>query len=397
MKENLKALTSLRFFAAAAIVIHHTTWYFGYGSHLANLFPLDLGVSFFFILSGFVLYYAHPDLSDWRAAINFIVARIARVWPAHLAMLSIVIIFLARPWGTGPSDPTATSALLANVILLQSWYHLSSDFFSFNGVSWSISTEMFFYAMFPILIWRWDQTKYFKLVAAGGLAIGCVLRAAHLELPLLSDKNVLSIDSYVYIFPPARLFEFAVGIFTADLWAKYSRYASGQARSTVLQAAALVLLVIGVPKLVTVYAELYRHHYISKAAVKWLFGSGSAPIFAFVIFAMASSKGLFAKALSWRPLVILGEISFSIYMTHQVLIVALTYNGKLASLGAMPFQYAAYWTIVILFSAALWLLIEKPCRKWVVATFKLFFMWPLSKADLPVRDKIAHSQARSHR
>ena len=52
----LHALTSLRFFAAAMIVVHHTHHYFGYGTDLAMRIALDRGVSFFFVLSGFILF-----------------------------------------------------------------------------------------------------------------------------------------------------------------------------------------------------------------------------------------------------------------------------------------------------------------------------------------------------
>ena len=281
-------------------------------------------------------------------------------------MLLSVVLFLSRPWGTGPADPAAHSAFFANLFLIQSWFHHPSDFFSFNGASWSISTEMFFYAMFPLLVWRWETTKYFKLAATAALAVACISRASHLGLSPLSDKNVLSIDAYVYIYPPARLFEFTLGIFTASIWQDSKAASFDSMKATSLQGLAALLLVCGVPILIKLYGMLFEHHIIPASAQKWLFACGSAPIFAFVIYAMALSRGLFARAISSRVLVFLGKISFSVYMTHQVIIIALTANGKLASFGPMSLQYAIYWCFVIGFSIALWVFVEKPSRRFIV-------------------------------
>lgn len=364
MRENLKALTSLRFFAAAALVVHHTSWYFGYGTALASAFPLDLGVSFFFVLSGFVLTYAHPDIPTLRAAAGFITARVARIWPAHLAMLLAIVIFLPYPWNTGPISPGMRPPFIENAFLLQSWSAFPGSFFSFNGVSWSISTELFFYAMFPLLIWRWDTTKWVKLLLSSMMAAACVFYATKAGLPFLSDQDSRSIDGAVYIFPAARLFEFVMGMLTATAWRQYKDRLA--ATATVLQAIAAALAMLGVPAMIHLYGVLYEHGYLSNAATKWLDESGSAPIFAFAIFAMALSRGHIARALSADLPVLLGEISFSIYMTHQVLIRALTFNRNLSAFGSMPVQYLTYWTLVLLLSFLLWAFIEKPSRRYIV-------------------------------
>lgn len=378
MRENLKALTSLRFFAAAAIVIHHTSWYFGYGTHLAQLFPLDLGVSFFFVLSGFVLYYAHPSLPSARDKARFVAARVARIWPAHAATLLLVVVFLPYPWATGPSDPTQAPPILTNLLLLQSWVPLPHYFFSFNGVSWSISTEMFFYAMFPLLIWNWERSKWVKLAGSAVLAGVCIAWARASHVPLLSTTNTLSIDGLVYIFPPARLLEFTIGILTAWAWMKYRHCLVGYATS--IQIASILLVAFGVPTVVKIAGILAWHDMVSSATAKWLFESGSAPIFALAIFSMAIPNGAMARLLSARPLVLLGEISFSLYLTHQLLMRAFGVSGSLSAFGSMPHQFFMYWLFALALSFFLWTFIEKPCRRNIVAKFDE--MWPARKAGV---------------
>ncbi|PQP03267.1 hypothetical protein C5612_15695 [Pseudomonas frederiksbergensis] len=372
MRENLKALTSLRFFAAAAIVIHHTSWYFGYGARLGKVFPLDLGVSFFFVLSGFVLYYAYPSLSSTRDKARFVVSRFARIWPAHVVTLLLTLVFLPHTWVTGPDEPSKALPMVANLFLLQSWVPLPHYFFSLNGVSWSISTELFFYAMFPLLIWNWERTKWAKLGAAAVMAWACVAWAKASGVPLLGNTNILSIDGLVFIFPPARLLEFSIGVLTAWAWLKYrSRFLH---LATPAQIAAALLVLLGVPLLAKTIQIAALQGIISAAAAKWLSESGYAPIFAFAIFSMAMSNGALARLLSARPLVLLGEISFSIYLTHQLLMSVLGITRSLPAFGSMPCQLFTYWVIVLTLSFCLWIFIEKPCRAIIVAKFDQ--LWP---------------------
>ena len=55
--------------------------------------------------------------------------------------------------------------------MVHGWIPSASWYFSYNSVSWSISTELFFYLMFPLLIWNWTRTFWWKWLAALGLLI----------------------------------------------------------------------------------------------------------------------------------------------------------------------------------------------------------------------------------
>jgi peptidoglycan/LPS O-acetylase OafA/YrhL len=82
----------MRFFAAAMIVVFHS------GGRLTTLFALEQGVSFFFVLSGFILTYVYPTLSGGHRLRDFYVARVARIWPAHLATF-LLLLCLIQPGG----------------------------------------------------------------------------------------------------------------------------------------------------------------------------------------------------------------------------------------------------------------------------------------------------------
>jgi peptidoglycan/LPS O-acetylase OafA/YrhL len=140
---KLDALTSLRFFAAAMIVLGHSHRLFGsFGA--ATTFSLAQGVSFFFVLSGFILAYNYPVLKTPVQIAGFFKARFARIWPAHLAAIALLFILTGDFNIGGLTQDQAVFTALANLFLIQSFVPLRDVFLTFNGVAWSISTEMFF-------------------------------------------------------------------------------------------------------------------------------------------------------------------------------------------------------------------------------------------------------------
>lgn len=168
MPANLKPLTSLRFFAALWVVLYH--YWPGLGLERPALIGKGyLGVELFFVLSGFIL--SHVYIEDfgagrfkWR---GFIRARIARVYPLHLATLAAVagmgvLAVLMRH----PVDPNvlALRALPANLLMIHAWGF--TDVAAWNHPSWSISAEWFAYLSFPAFAWA-----AWRLRARPGLAM----------------------------------------------------------------------------------------------------------------------------------------------------------------------------------------------------------------------------------
>src|SRR5437763_10072877 len=143
---NLKALTSVRFFAALHVALYHLVRPFDLWGPLAPLFSSGyVAVSFFFLLSGFILTYSHA-LEYERGKGNptkFYVARFARIYPVYL------LTTLAAGWiMRGQFDkPIHIVAFLADLLALQTWSVRTANFF--NIPAWSISTEAFFYFVFP--------------------------------------------------------------------------------------------------------------------------------------------------------------------------------------------------------------------------------------------------------
>src|SRR6478736_4236025 len=128
--EHLPSLTSLRFVAAALVLVHHLVIYAPTLTVVSQLASIGyVGVTFFFVLSGFVLTWAwSPELQ----ARTFYRRRFARVYPVHLLFVVVSAFSERLDWG----------ALPANVSLLQAWSPDDTVVRSFSGVSWSLSCEL---------------------------------------------------------------------------------------------------------------------------------------------------------------------------------------------------------------------------------------------------------------
>lgn len=195
-------LTSFRFVAAAMIVVHHAIAENG----LTPLpLPLDQGVSFFFVLSGFILAYSYPRFENLAEVRRFLIFRIARVWPAHAVTAVAAIFFFSAP---------LDFKIIANLAMVHAWVPNWPYYFSYNGVSWGISTEFFFYLVFPLLIIGRGVSLLWKLPLCAGLLVALIIIGRKFNLPNITTADTPSLHGLLYISPLARLLEFVAGMAT---------------------------------------------------------------------------------------------------------------------------------------------------------------------------------------
>jgi uncharacterized membrane protein len=134
--------------------------------------------------------------------------------------------------------------------------------------------------------------------------------------------------------------------------------------STALEVAAVLLCVLSLR--VVPMARGWVDVHLGTAMGLWYWASGSVLAFVVLVYVMALGRGALSRALSWRPFVVLGEISFSIYLLHQLLL-----NGYLAraqDLPALPGRVAfvVYLAVLMVSSYAMWRFIEMPARRVIV-------------------------------
>ena len=390
---RLPALTSLRFFAAAMIVAYHAhacALLPGVPEWLAAL-PLRQGVSFFFVLSGFILTYVYGGLTA-RGLPGFWRARWARIWPAHLAALGLFLLVVP-----GELRPLSAPVLqtMANVGMVHAWIPSESYYFSFNAVSWSISTEFAFYLMFPLLLWKLGKAWWVNLLVGAGLLLAMVAWGNHLAAGVQTAGLSAADFDYrmekelmfaVYVNPLARVLEFIVGMTTALAFARFgTRGPAGRGAATVVEVGAVGLVVAGLVASRGVAEALLP--VVGEAGRIWLtYAGGSMLPVAVLIFVMAQQRGWVSRVLAWPVLVWLGEISYSVYLVHQLLLRYMELHKDAA--GAVPagVRWVVYGVTVVVLASVIWLLVERPLR--AVLTGKMGWkargrwFWPVVAVQL---------------
>jgi len=314
-----------------------------------------IGVEFFFILSGFIIAYKYGErfLQKRITKKEFYVARLARIYPLHLLTLVLVIMLtgvnVVRHGGVFP-----WKSLAFNALLLQSFIPVKSVYFSFNAVSWSISNEAFFYAVFPLFIAFFHGPK--KHLALTAIAVSVVYVVLLFAVPETWQHALF------YINPIVRTIDFCIGIALFYLWKKLqNRKQCNMLAASGIEITALGILA-GMVLLSKHIPQVFRYD-----AYYWI--PLSLVIFVFAGFGMWG--GAISLLLSWKPLVIAGEVSFAFYMFHtQVIRIMLTLLKYV-----VPYQipevgkFFLVLAVTLAASAASFHWFEKPANKFARKLF----------------------------
>jgi peptidoglycan/LPS O-acetylase OafA/YrhL len=317
--------------------------------------PLAQGVSFFFVLSGFILTYNYPDLNGLKATGKFWRARLARVWPAHaFALLLGIFVFDLKPL-TMMGTPLYQN-ILAHFAMVHGWILQEQFFFSINPPSWSISTEFAFYLLFPLLIWKQKQNWWMKLAVAAMIVLGFMAYGSG------GDHHGISVRALMYINPLVRVFEFVLGMSCATLWMKFRNQKISPAIVTALELGCIALIAAYIANIALISEPLKARHFGTMLQY-WLLYDGNCFAFAGLIYLCALQKGFVARLLSNKVCVYLGEISYSIYLLHMIALVVYMQHAQLFSKINSPIVFAGYCAIVIGAAHLTYTYVEKPLRK----------------------------------
>jgi peptidoglycan/LPS O-acetylase OafA/YrhL len=360
----LNALTSLRFFAAAMIVIAHGSGEFGFPLGADALFALNTGVSFFFVLSGFILYYNYPFLPDRTAVGRFYLARFARIWPLHVfAFIVVLITYPSAAW-VQPGIARWLAGLLS-ISLLQAWFPLIDGYTgAFNAPAWTLSVEVFFYLLFPWLLPRVRDAATRTLLGGLLLSLACSVVANAMGGP----RSDLPLDQWNWYlldhsFPLSRLAEFVLGMATAHWWTRYRQRGMGNiAAGTLLELGAIALLAAA---MAYVHRVPELANWLGSGTGDWLAQVALAPAYALLIVAAASGRGSISSWLGQPLLVRLGELSYAVYLLHIAVLASIPWPRLTASLGA---QSAMLGFVLVLLGVAYvaWRCVESRARAFIL-------------------------------
>lgn len=355
---QLDSLTGLRFVAAFSVFAHHMANKFGCPQFRVALGAL--GVSFFFVLSGFILTYVYNGRLDKSSVKRFYFTRWARIWPLHFVTLLITLFYTGK-WFAG-FEP---SVLFCNATLIQSWIPDRDYIFSMNGVAWSISTEMFFYFMFPILLLGGQKQFWFKFTGLTALIFATLFTCQYLStVPEFAAQ--VDFIRIAHVNPFIRLFEFCAGMGIGFAYLNRKSKIEDQTvfGDTIYESIALAVVLaysIG-------YAYVRPDVFVGQAAWggavlgTWVRFGLCGIVFSYAIYVFATRRGIWTKLLSCRTMVFLGEISFAFYMIHQIVIRQINQYDWIGA-------YLPNWAIVtcvfcicIGASVTLYKVVEIPCK-----------------------------------
>lgn len=355
-KDRLNALAGLRWIAAAVVGVAHLPAVSqdpALGRVAVRMLSEGLyGLTFFFVLSGFVLAFgyharlAHPTPAKLR---SYYVARIARIWPLHLFTLGLALLLPISPVPGGPGP------LLANVFLLQAWFPDLAYSQSYNSVSWTLSIEALFYLICPLMLWATGRT-----VAGPGrfyaMAGGVWLVTFAWVYPHWWSAGTWPLY-LCNVCPAARMGEFTVGLLLG------MAYVRGGVRSGPAETARLwrwwtlaELLTVAV-----VLFLIYRSH---RVPLLFRMNGYYIPAVALMVTVFARERGAISRLMASRPSVYLSDISFAFYLLHAIVF---THLGALLEphLGAWP-RSALLMLATALAASAVYHGFETPVRERVI-------------------------------
>jgi peptidoglycan/LPS O-acetylase OafA/YrhL len=350
LRPRLPALTGLRFVAASMVFVLHSL------PDPGRWISLDQGVSFFFVLSGFILTWVYPELPDRDSIKRFYIARLARLWPLHLATALLAIGI----GGIGSVEPA-----LLNPLLLHAWVPVRRIYFSYNAVSWSLSTEALFCLAFPLLVRSLRRTWWAKLAAAALLVAALITICNRFALPLFSQDGI-SAHGLLYISPMSRMLEFIAGMCCCILWRSLRRDIDGGVMAFTLAE----ILAVALAATLLIWPFPFAHAGVGPAGTLWMVRTSAMPGFCAIVAVFAFGRGLLSRLTGSRPFELLGEISFAIYLVHLLTIGA--WARLVVPVAQWGFgDFAAVAISTLLAAAALHLMIERPCRSFVVRLGRL--------------------------
>jgi len=304
---RLDAITGLRWWAAFGVFFFHVRNIIPLPGPLAVLAPLgNYGVTFFFVLSGFVLTWSWRAQTDKR---TFYWRRFARIYPLHIVTLLMALpVFYTFDPASAPSwvKPVDIGVLLLCVLLLQGWSRDPAILFAGNPASWTLTVEAFFYALHPFVTMVLRRLSLIgALIAAGGVvAFALSTRAALLAFP---DSWLSAIP-----WPVMRLNEFVLGMCLAWAFRKgwMPRIPLAVPLGLLLVWFAIIVLSPRIPDLVGMYTFVAPY------------GNEVATILLALLIVSVASIDLRGRAriMRIRPLVALGEWSYAFYLIHATFI-----------------------------------------------------------------------------
>ncbi len=363
--QQIPNLTGARYGAALAVLVMHLGAFFTPPPWLAPLVQSGgLGVVFFFVLSGFVLTHSYKDAFQSGLSTAqlkaYAVRRLARVYPLYGAVLLLYALVqynqhgdksVAFVWVSWWAHALAVQAWLPDMALQQYW----------NAPGWSISSEFFFYAALPLVLWFFNKRSLGHAVAvlvAGAVVVFCGLYFLATQVLFAAQDGLGA--AWVVRFPLLSVVPFLAGVLLGIHSASPARKmvsaalaGQGWSGHWWVPAALIVLCVYALR------GRLAPTPYAEVGLVLFVY----TPLFVWLTQALACTKNALGGALNHPALVLLGQASYALYIMHW------WFMGQMPAL--VRLTGSPGWAVVLAVAAMTGLSVlahvwfELPAQRWI--------------------------------
>jgi peptidoglycan/LPS O-acetylase OafA/YrhL len=317
-KNYFPALTGLRALAAFMVFFHHVNPFRDEGQFkllYSFTHELYIGVSLFFVLSGFLIYWRYADLliqnKGWFA--SYIQNRLSRIYPLYFLLSTFTFIVL---WKTDKLvfGKESVYVFLANITLLKGFFN---DWkFTGLGQGWSLTVEECFYFTAPLLFIGYKRLKFVLPFIILGIGFGFVFLFRHMNFyGLFSDFHFMMMYTFF-----GRCFEFFVGISLA----RYLKNEREPRQTSLITYAGLlgILTVVFILSLLKGDAASGIDHPIGI-----LVNNFALPVItALLIYGLVREKTWVQKILASELFEILGKSSYAFYLLHAGIFFSAIYH-----------------------------------------------------------------------
>lgn len=349
---EIRSLTAFRFFAALYVFLFHLeirAAIFGDGMIGDFISEGAVGMSMFFVLSGFILTHAYG--SQKINLSQFFWNRFACIYPIYLLAAVLALPWLARGMLLESRLTSPLFAILSGLVLLvfgllliQAWLPQAFGFRN-NGASWSISNEAFFYSVFPFARDMFLSVDSRRL--AGMFSLLCLLSSL-VPVSAIVFSNAPESFALFYALPFYRLAEFLCGMIS---YISMKRIRWNRKKIAIL----LSVVLLG-----TTHVALLGDILPSYTLHNWIV----IPAVASALILLYQSELSGNSVLCWPIFVWLGQISYCFYSFQFHVLEGLRFVMPIEKVGGWIYAGVAT-TLLLVVSAVAHHYVEEPARRWI--------------------------------
>ena len=376
-KQILPILDLFRLFAALLVVLVHYEIIFGQFVVYGSLGTTAL--SWFFILSGFIITYSYPDFDSFSDLKRFYVHRFIRIYPAYFLAVLVSAIFVSggvtalgdqffeqvrRPFEISYDLPQVKDSefwaisALRHLTFTQSLSSVETLKLVFNGPLWSLVLEVYFYLAFPLLLILLKPMKSLSRIAIA-LIFGYVLQFLLIQyfLPDVESFNVMNLNVPIYTNPAIRGLEFVFGMLLYKAFALLPSITREEKHTST----PLFMAIFGYLVINAVGENFIPYQYS-------MFFS-AVPVVALLVFILARTHwypvGMGNKLCLWA-----GGISYVLYCFHWPLMEMIRFWNLVPQSIAFPYHLITLILFLLLVSHLIYRWIETPIRRFLYRKFE---------------------------